>query len=211
MLFLPFFLKRPRWASGGVFAVVVALSYLHFASAGWKLFRGLSGYAANWENNDSLFRLISAVSGSRAHAEFVAGALLLTIVAAVFLAGLPLLRAGLFVTATLLLLSPNAFPWYFTWSVPFLCFCPSPPWLLMTATCVLGYAPVIAYSAGQPYRDSPLILTLEYAPTLVWLAWSGCKRRFWSRSDPHEQPGGAGNQKGKTYCELGRSKEPERS
>jgi hypothetical protein len=33
----------------------------------------------------------------------------------------------------------------------------------MIVTCVLGYSPVIAYGAGQPYRDSPFILTLECA------------------------------------------------
>jgi len=43
--------------------------------------------------------------------------------------------------------------------------------LLASVTSVLGYAPVVAYAAGQPYRDSPLILALEYAPVLAWLAW----------------------------------------
>ena len=175
LLFLPFFLKRPRWVTGGLFAGVVALCYLHFAGAGWRLFHGLSDYAANWEGNDSLFRLISAVSASRAQAEFVAGVLVLIIAASVVRAHMPLLRAGLFLTGGLLLLSPNAFPWYFTWSIPFLCFYPSGAWLLMSVTCVLGYAPVIAYAAGQPYRNSPLILALEYAPVLAWLAWSGWK------------------------------------
>ncbi len=175
LLFLPLFLKRPRWASSGVFAGVAVLCYLPFASAGWKLFHGLSNYAAGWEGNDSLFRLIYAASASKVQAEFVAGVLVLAVVAGVIPARIPLLRAGLFLTASLLLLSPNAFPWYFTWSIPFLCFYPSASWLLMSVTCVLGYAPVVAYAAGQPYRNSPLILALEYAPVLAWLAWSGWK------------------------------------
>jgi hypothetical protein len=33
---------------------------------------------------------------------------------------------------------------------------------------VLGYAPAVVYVSGQPYRDSPLILTLEYAPMFAW-------------------------------------------
>jgi hypothetical protein len=41
----------------------------------------------------------------------------------------------------------------------------------MTATCVLGYAPVIPYAAGQPYGDSPLILALEYVPVYLWLGY----------------------------------------
>ncbi len=83
------------------------------------------------------------------------------------------LGAALFLFAGLLFLSPNAFPWYFTWIVPFLCFYPQPPLLLISVTCVLGYAPVVAYAAGQPYRDSPFILALEYAPVFAWLAFQG--------------------------------------
>jgi hypothetical protein len=84
-----------------------------------------------------------------------------------------LLRACFFLVASLLLLSSNAFPWYFTWSIPFLCFYPAAPWLLMSVTAVLGYAPVVAYTAGQPYIHSPFILTLEYAPAYLWLAYAG--------------------------------------
>src|SRR5579875_444005 len=93
LLFLPLFLNRRRWASSGVFAGVVVLCYLPFASAGWKLFHGLSNYAAGWEGNDSLFRLVYAASASKAQAEFVAGVLVLAAVAGVIRARMPLLRA----------------------------------------------------------------------------------------------------------------------
>lgn len=177
LLFLPLFLKRSRWRYAAVFAGVVFLAYLPFMGAGRSLFHGLSDYAAGWEGNDSLFRLIRLASASKAQAEFVAGVLIAGIVIFVIRSKMPLLRAGLFLTAGLLLLSPNAFPWYFTWTVPFLCFYPSAPWLLMTVTCVLGYAPVIAYTAGQPFKNSPFILILEYVPVVAWLAFDA----LWNR------------------------------
>jgi hypothetical protein len=34
---------------------------------------------------------------------------------------------------------------------------------------------MVAYAAGQPYRDSPLILALEYAPVFAWMAWAGLR------------------------------------
>src|SRR2546430_4708209 len=80
------------------------------------------------------------------------------------------LRASLLVTAGLVMLSPAAFPWYFSWSVPFLCFYPSAPRLLTSVPAVLGYSPVGAYAAGPPHRDSPFILALPYAPVYPWLA-----------------------------------------
>ncbi len=87
----------------------------------------------------------------------------------------------------LLLLSPNAFPWYFTWMIPFLCFHPHPPLLLLSVTCVLGYSPLVAYLAGGPYADSPLILALEYGPVLTWMcffAWRENRRSKLAQSNP---------------------------
>lgn len=173
LLLLPVFLKRTRWIYAALFGALVALAYVRYADAGWKLLDGLSSYAAGWEGNDSLFRIILGAGNSKAQAGLVAAVMMLALVAYALKQRMEPLRAGLFLTAGLLLLSPNAFPWYFTWTVPFLCFYPSRPWLLMTVTCALGYSPVVAYAAGQPYQDSPLILALEYVPVCAWLAYEG--------------------------------------
>ncbi|MDE3181184.1 MAG: hypothetical protein KGM47_16190, partial [Acidobacteriota bacterium] len=167
LLFLPAYAKKTRRSYAYAFAAIVILAYLPFAGAGWGLISGLRDYAAGWEGNDSLFRLIRLASASKAQAEFVAAILLAGLVVYVSRRRMPVERAGLVLTAGLLLLSPNAFPWYFTWTVPFLCFNFSAPWLLMTVTAVLGYAPVAAYAAGQPYRNSTSILLLEYAPVIL--------------------------------------------
>lgn len=170
-LLLPVFLKRAPRVYAGIFAGLVALAYLPYARAGRRLFQGLSDFAAGWEGNDSLFRLLRLAGNSKAQAELVAGVVVLGLVVIALRQRLAPLRAALFLITGLLFVSPNAFPWYFTWMIPFLCFYPEAPLLLLSITCVLGYAPVVAYAAGQPYRDSPLILTLEYAPVYAWLAW----------------------------------------
>ena len=175
-LLLPAFLKRTRLGYTGIFAGVVALAYLPFLSAGPRLLKGLLDYAAGWEGNDSAFRLLLLAGNSKAQAELVAGVIVMVLVAYTLKKRMEPLRAGLILLTGMLLVSPNAFPWYFTWIVPFLCFTSSPPLLLLTVTCVLGYAPVVAYSAGQLYIQSPLMTRLEYLPTYLWLAhefWRG--------------------------------------
>jgi hypothetical protein len=172
-LLLPVFLKRSRWAYAGIFAALVALAYLPYLGAGRNLFQGLRDYARGWEANDSLFRLIGWAGNSKPQAELVAGMMVLGLVVYALKNRVPPLRASLLLAAAPLLISPNAFPWYFTWSIPFLCFYSSPAWMLMSVTCALGYGPVIAYSAGQPYRDSPLVVALEYTPACLWLAYEG--------------------------------------
>jgi len=181
-LLVPAFLKRTRRAYAGLFAAVVLLGYAPYASAGRKLFDGLSQYAAGWENNDSAFRLLLLAGNSRAQAGLLAGVCVAALLLLVQKRRMEPLQASFLLIAGLLILSPNAFPWYFTWSIPFLCFYPSRAWLLMSVTCVLGYAPVVAYTAGGSYQDSPLMLILEYAPVFAWLAWQAW--RGWEREVP---------------------------
>ncbi len=171
VLLVPVFLKRSRWSYAAIFVALVALFYLPYGLAGRNLFQGLADFSTGWEANDSLFRLIRMAGNSKAQAELVAAGAVLGLIVYALKNRLDPLRASLLLTAAPLLLAPDAFPWYFTWFVPFLCFYPSLPWLLMSVTSVLGYAPVIAYAAGQPYKDSPFILTLEYTPVLLWFGY----------------------------------------
>jgi hypothetical protein len=175
VLLLPSILRRTRPAYAALFVAIVGLSYWPFLGAGRRLFKGLSDFAAGWEGNDSLFRLIRLAGNSKPQAGLVAGVLVLILIAYVLKRRLEPAPASLLLISGLLFLSPNAFPWYFTWIVPFLCFCPRAPLLLMSVSCVLGYAPVVAYAVGQPYRDSTFILLLEYAPVLAWLLYQSCR------------------------------------
>ncbi len=170
-LLLPVFLKRTRSAYAEIFGALAILGYLPYAGAGRGLFRGLRDYFAGWEANDSLFRLIRLTGNSRAQAELVAMVLVIGLVVYALKKRMEPLAASLLLTAGLVLFSPNAFPWYFTWSVPFLCFYPRVPWLLMSVVSVLGYSPVVAYAAGLAYKDSAFVLALEYTPVYLWLVW----------------------------------------
>lgn len=169
--------RAPVPAALCLFGAIAGLGYAPFLGAGRRLVSGLSDYAAGWEANDSLFRLVRAAGNSKAQAELIVVVVMLALVFYALRRRMPPLEASLFLTASLVLLSPTAFPWYFTWSIPFLCFYSSRPWLLMSVTAVLGYAPVVAYAAGQAYRDLPWVLALEYAPVYVWLGIQVARRR----------------------------------
>ena len=171
VLLLPAFLSRSRWAYAGIFGSVILLGYLPFLGAGGRLFSGLSNFTAKWEGNDSLFRLLLSAGNSVRQAQLVAGILLLLLIVYVLKARVDIFRAGLTILAGLLFLSSSAFPWYFTWIVPFLCFYPSPGLLLLTVTCVLGYSPVIAYVVGGAFSNSPLMQILEYLPVFALLGY----------------------------------------
>src|SRR5437762_3818780 len=145
---LPVFLRRARWPFAAIFMALVLLGYLPFASAGLRLWHGLGHFARRWESNDGLFRLVRLAGNNQAQAELVSLCLLAAIVAYAVKRRLEPLGASLVVIAGMLFVSPDAFPWYFAWFGPFLCFYPAAPLLLASVTAMLGYAPVVADAAG---------------------------------------------------------------
>jgi hypothetical protein len=169
-MLLPIFLRRTRLAYAGLFLLIVIALYAPFASAGLQLFGGLKNYARDWENNASLFRLLYFVVGSRFGAKLIAGLIVLAAIGYLTRRQAAPLWSSLVLTGAVLLLSPTAYPWYFTWSIPFLCFYPSAAWLLLSVTSILAYTPAIVFGAGEPLKSSLLMLSLEYGPVFVWLA-----------------------------------------
>jgi hypothetical protein len=182
VLLLPAFFKRVRLAYLGIFAAIVFTFYLPFLGAGLHLLDGARNYGRDWTNNASFFPLLQLMAGSKARAELLAGLIVLATVAYLTQKRAGLLWSGLVLSGGVLLVSPTAYPWYFTWSIPFLCFYPSGAWLLMSVTSVLGYTPPIADGAGEPFTNSLLMIVLEYGPVYLWLAYycwaAGRKRRF---------------------------------
>jgi hypothetical protein len=191
-LLLPVFLGRTRRSLIILFAVVVVVGFIPYASAGTKLLDGLAQYAAGWENNDSLFRLLLLAGNSKAQAGLISGIFLAALLAYVLKRRLEPLPCALVLITGLLLLSPNAFPWYFTWMIPFLCFDARPALLLMSVTCVLGYSPMVAYLPGGAYQDSPLLLALEYVPVLAWLGWTAARENRNSKIEARGHPNAEG-------------------
>jgi hypothetical protein len=171
LLLLPTFLKRARLAHLGLFTFLVVAFYLPFSGAGLHLLDGARNYARDWVNNASFFNVLRFVARSRIAAEALAGFILLAAMGYLAKRQAAPLWSSLILTGGVLLVSPTAFPWYFTWSIPFLCFYPSSAWLLMSVTSVLGYTPAITFGAGEPLQNSLLMLSLEYGPVYVWLAY----------------------------------------
>jgi alpha-1,6-mannosyltransferase len=165
------FLKRTRIAYVGIFLVLVFALYVPFLGAALQLLDGAGNYARDWVNNGSLFHVLRFVAGSSTGAELIAGVVVLAVIAYLSKKRAAPLWSGLVLTGGVLLMSPTAYPWYFTWSIPFLCFYPGAAWLLMSVTSVLAYSAPVAYGAGEPFRNSLLILSLEYAPVYLWLAY----------------------------------------
>jgi hypothetical protein len=191
VLLLPAFLKRVRLSYAGIFTILVFTFYLPFLGAGMHLFDGARNFGRDWSNNASFFPLLQFVARSKARAELFAGLIVLAAIGYLAKRRAGLLWSSLVLMGGVLLVSPTAYPWYFTWSIPFLCFYPSGAWLLMSVTSVLGYTPPIADGAGEPFTNSLLMLSLEYGPVYLWLVyycWAARVKRRSAGTDDVEVP-----------------------
>lgn len=178
LLFLAF-RKRVRRSYLAILVLVAFASYLPFLGAGLHILDGARNYAHGWINNASLFLLLQFVARSKLGAELIAGSIVFVAIVYLEKKQAAPLWSSLILTGGVLLVSPTAYPWYFTWSIPFLCFYSSAPWLLMSVTCILAYTPAIANGADGPLQNSLLMLLLEYGPVYLWLGyhcWTARKR-----------------------------------
>ncbi|MBI2422143.1 MAG: DUF2029 domain-containing protein [Candidatus Hydrogenedentes bacterium] len=191
--------------AGAALLVPLAASRVHGEAS------GLAAYGNGWEMNDALFMLFpwltaqgsSLFGGDLAPAlAHRAGRMAATgIVAFVMLwqalrwvrveqgqvhrnAFLP--RALLIITATLFLVSPTQFPWYFSWMLPFLVFVPSPGLLLLTATLPLYYLRFYLDARDHVALFHHGVVWIEFVPVWLVLAWAWWRARSASKhADRH--------------------------
>lgn len=175
----PVWLRRagwPRtmrsWAAGFASATLAAVCFWPYRAALPHIPATLAYFSAHWQdNNASLFTLLRMFS---THADIARGIGEGIVVGLAFWAAARRLepeRAAFLIFGAILLLSPNAYPWYFTWIIPLLCFFPNPAWMLLTILQFLSYSVLIGYGILGTWHWSPLMIWLEYAPFYAWLGW----------------------------------------
>jgi hypothetical protein len=88
----------------------------------------------------------------------------------------------LIITASLFLLSPTGYPWYYIWLIPWLCIHPSRPLLLLTVTLPLYDLryPLSLNENGTEFFDH-MIVPIEFIPTLLWLVIDFAKTKITRR------------------------------
>ena len=165
---------------------------------------GVAAYGARWEMNDALFMVfpwtvkhIAATMGhtlspGEAHraGKVIAGLILLGAIALICRRATdresadngsvpPVIMAALWSIASLFLLSPTQFPWYFTWFAPLLALVPSRGLLLLTFTLPLYYLKFYLDARGQVQLFHHGVVWLEFIPIWLLLLWD------WERGHRH--------------------------
>ena len=158
--------------------LLAAAVYFPFRDGMANIYAGVAAYSGHWRNNDSLFGVIYAITGSLSSASQV----YMAVVAgtALYLAGrrTPLLRATYVILGTLLAFAANCFPWYLTWLLPLLAIELNPAWLLLTGTSALAYHILIPYGTLGQWQESGVFRALEYVPFYALLIGNWLRQKY---------------------------------
>jgi len=185
ILLFPLWLRRNGWprsarawfegAAAAAFALICAWPY---RAALHQIPITMATFEANWQdNNASLYTLLKIFSDSH---EFAAGiGVGVTVGLAIWTAlrKIEPTRAAFLILGAVLIFSPNAYPWYFTWIIPFLCFNFNPAWLLLTILQFLSYRVLIEYQDYGIFNFDPRYLALTYIPFYAVLVWQVARRK----------------------------------
>ncbi len=179
VVLFPLWLRRAGWPRSlwswiNAFAAIAlaAVCAWPFRSAWSRILDNLTYYESRWQNNNaSLNALLFWFSGSSEVAVGIGAGIVAGLSIWAAARRLDSVRAAYLLFGAVLLLSPNAFPWYFTWLVPFLVFFPNPAWLLLTVLQLLSYHVLIDYQASGAWHFQPFYLWLTYGPFYALLLW----------------------------------------
>jgi hypothetical protein len=186
LLLFPAWLRRagwPRslrsWGDAIASAAFAAVCFWPYRSALRQIPANMAYFESRWrDNNSSLYALLTMFSGSPDLAAGLGVGVAAGIAVWAAARRMEPLRAAYLILGAVLMLTPNAYSWYFTWMVPLLCFFPNPAWLLLTILQFLSYHVLIEYGILGIWHWQPRMVFLTYAPFYALLLW----QRFRTRS-----------------------------
>jgi alpha-1,6-mannosyltransferase len=169
------------WANGFVAVIFAAMCVWPYHEALRKIPATMAYFSSRWQdNNASLYPLIRWLTGSHDLAAGLGVGVAVGIALWAALRGMAPTRAAFLIIGAILCFSPNAYSWYFTWIIPFLCFFPNPAWLMLTILQFLSYHVLIDYQILGVWHFDHKLVALTYAPfyalLLAQALWSSRKR-----------------------------------
>ncbi|MBI3404447.1 MAG: DUF2029 domain-containing protein [Acidobacteria bacterium] len=182
--------KKDGWLCAGVAAALMAACAWPFRSAWPGILDTFAYWGRNWtHNNAGVWALLEWFSGSRELATGIGLGIVAGLAMSAAARRTAPVRAAILLFGSILLLSQNAFSWYFTWMVPLLAMSATAsadgdppwrvaaterwviPWLLLTVLQVLSNHVLIDYQAFGVWHFKPWMLWLEYGPFFGLVLW----------------------------------------
>jgi alpha-1,6-mannosyltransferase len=170
--------SRRSWASAFAAGAIAAVCTWPYRAALHQIPVTMVYFESRWQdNNASLYSILKLLTHSHSVAAGIGMGVAIALALWAAIRGVEPVRAAFLIFGAILLFAPNAYSWYFTWVIPFLCFYPNTAWLLLTVLQFLSYQVLIDYSASGHWHFDPRYVALTYAPFYALLLWQAYRNR----------------------------------
>lgn len=160
---LPLLLIGAELTPLATFALVVLAGYAPFSPLGLGALGSLPQYVTMEFFNPGLVRTL--IDSPRITMLALGG---WVVIASLLTRGAPLVDRAIMIVGGIIVLSPNIFPWYVLWLVPFLAVRPSAAWIGFTGTVACAYT----FFLGQPWAIPAWARVVEFLPLVVGAGWA---------------------------------------
>jgi hypothetical protein len=166
---LPLLVLRWPWRARILAAVLLVAGLGYYLMRATGPASGLGAYVSTWGNNASVFSLVAAWLGDGRARLVAAGAVAVVAMVSARPGGDAPMRARGVLRAGLLA-GPVLHPWYMGWALALEPLAPSAPWLLLSATVLLGYGVFAPPSEAGAFHLGRLGRVAEYGLPLALAA-----------------------------------------
>jgi hypothetical protein len=193
LILVPFFLIKNQYKAFFTCLAVIAAGYLPFLVWGQvdpiSVFTGLGTYMREWSINGFIFELIHSLL-SVFHrdpyilSKIICAGLFIMVWLFVFYMKQDVVEKTFWAVTALFLLSPVGDPWYFTWTIPFLCIYRKYSLIILSYLLILSYFQFtrnfgVSNLGGLKINN---LLLIQYVPFYSILLFE-CGRRIYGRRD----------------------------
>ncbi len=170
-----------------VTALCLGALFLPIYSTGLDQTSGFIAYGKSWQNNDSIFRIITFISGQglnllgyESFIKYKVARVITLAIIGIWIVYLTISRNAakrdffekcLLIVAFIFLVIPTQFPWYYTWILPFLVVKPRFSLLFLTVLLPLYYLRYYFEPRGEIGLFTNVIVWVEFVPVWLLLLW----------------------------------------
>ncbi len=182
----PFLFQRTTLKYSWVLIGTTIIPFLCFGSL-VEVGETLYTFTTTLHFNSSLHYILGTFLGSFSLASYVCGLTLFFLIIFFRYKIDDPIQGSLWGFGSLLLLAPTVHFWYLTWIIPFLCFVPSPAWILFCGTLAFSFASQGNMHATGTWKEFHMITALEYIPVYGLLLFSVIRNRLIKISERKKQ------------------------
>jgi hypothetical protein len=160
----------------GSLSGTIAIFYLWYWESAGNMFLTAVNYGTKWYFNNPLFMIILSIFNDNQIAHMVSFGIFILLYLLILFRKMEITRKFFYVLVLFIFLNPALHPWYLIILLAMLSIYRSDWIILWSGTVIAAYTVVYQFKLNGVWKDSWLIMAIEYVPVILLLVYKLSKR-----------------------------------